>query len=300
MGARADSWPPEGRGAPGADLLFLREQLLDAWHIDVAILNALGAAGRERNLEYAAVLAAATNDWLQAEWLDPEPRLRASIVVPTEAPDLAAAEIRRCARRKAFVQVILNVRSSEPLGRRRYWPLLEAAAENDLPVGIHFGGAGGGPFTGAGWPSFYIEDHAGMAAVFQTQVTSLVCKGVFERFPALRVVLIEGGFAWLPPLIWRLDNAWRAMRDELPHLRRPPSEYIRGRFWLTTQPVEEPPRPVHFHQLLSHLGMSDRLLFATDYPHWDFDAPDSALPARLDPQTKAAIMGGNARQLYRL
>jgi predicted TIM-barrel fold metal-dependent hydrolase len=298
--ARTDSWPPSG-DPPGSDLPFLREQLVDAWHIDVGVLNALGpAAGLQRNLEYSAALASAMNEWLQAEWLDPEPRLRASMIVPGEAGDLAAAEIRRRAAQPGFVQVLLHVRTAEPLGRRRYWPMYEAAVEHDMPIGLHFGGAGGSPITGAGWPSFYIEDHAGMPVAFQSQVLSLVAEGVFERFPTLKIVLIEGGFGWLAPLMWRLDNAYRWLREEVPHLRRPPSEYIREHFWLTTQPMEEPERAEHFHALLGHLGMDDRLMFATDYPHWDFDAPDQAIPARLEPDLEAAIMAGNACRLYRL
>ena len=152
----------------------------------------------------------------------------------------------------------------------------------------------------SGWPSFYLEDHTGMAQSFQSQLISLVCEGVFERFPTLKVVLIEGGFAWLPPLMWRLDRAWQRLREETPDLRRPPSAYIREHVWLTTQPMEEPPRPEQFHQLLEQLDMDDRLLFATDYPHWDFDSPDQALPVKLAPALERKIMAENARALYRL
>jgi predicted TIM-barrel fold metal-dependent hydrolase len=296
--ARADSFPPSGR-PPGGDLDFLREQLLDFWGFEYGVLNPLLGAGGQLNQEYSAVLATAINDWQIAEWTEPEPRLRASLVVNYEDGEFAAAEIHRLGDHPHFIQVLLPARASEPFGRRKYWPMYEAAVSHDLPVGMHFGGSGGGPITGAGWPSFYIEDHAGMPSSLETQVISLVCEGVFERFPTLKIVLIEGGFAWLPPLMWRLDRAWKKLKDEVPHLTRLPSEYIRQHFWITTQPMEEPTKPEQFHQLLAHLDMNDRLMFATDYPHWDFDAPDQALPVRLPLELERMIMADNARALYR-
>lgn len=296
--ARTDAWPPSGL-IPGSDLEFMRQQLLDAWHIEIGLLNPLYLAGEQPNLDYADALARGLNDWLMAEWLEPEPRLRASIVVPYEDGHSAAAEIDRRATDPRFVQVLLVARTHEPLGRRKYWPMYEAAAHHNLPVGIHFGGAGGWPLTGAGWPSFYFEDHTGMPQAFQAQLISLIYEGVFERFPNLKVVLIEGGLAWLPPLMWRLDRAWQRLGEEVPHLQRPPSEVIRQHCWVTTQPMEEPPQPAYFWQLLEQLDMNDRLMFATDYPHWDFDAPDSAFPVKLPPDLRRKFMAENARALYR-
>ena len=166
----------------------MREQLLDAYDIRYGILNCLYGAGGQLNLEYGAALARAINDWQIAEWLEPEPRLRASIIVPYEDGDLAAEEIDRVGDHPGFVQVLLLVRTNEPLGRPKYRKIYRAALRHNLPVGIHFGGAGAGPITGAGWPSHYIEDHGGMPQAFQAQIISLVCEGVFEQLP-----LTEGG-----------------------------------------------------------------------------------------------------------
>ena len=297
--ARHDSWPPSGL-PPGGDLAFMQAQLLDEWGFEYGILNCLSGGGGDRNLEFGAALASAINDWQMAEWIEPEPRLKASLIVPTEAGDLAAKEIERIGDHPGFVQVMFVARTSEPMGRRKYWPIYEAACRHNLPIGIHFGGAGGHPITGSGWPSHYIEDHGGMPQAFQPQVTSLVMEGVFERFPELKIVMIEGGFGWLPPLMWRLDRSWELMRDEVPDVKRPPSEYIRKHFWTTTQPVEEPERPEHFHQLLRQMDMDDRLMFATDYPHWDFDSPASAFPNDLDKDLRRDILAGNAKRLYNL
>ncbi len=141
--ARHDAWPPSGL-PPGSDLPFMQEQLLDAWNIEYGILNPLFGAGGQVNVEFGAALARATNDWQIAEWLEPEPRLRASIVVAYEDGELAAAEIDRVGDHPGFVQVLVIARTQEPLGRRKYWKLYEAAERHDLPIGMHFGGAGAG------------------------------------------------------------------------------------------------------------------------------------------------------------
>ncbi len=294
--ARHDAWPPSGL-APGADLEFMQKQLLDAWNIEYGVLNPLIPVGEQLNVEYGAALARAVNDWQIADWVEPEPRLRASIVIAYEDGDLSAEEIHRCGPNPGFVQILLIARTKDPLGNRKYWKIYEAAEEYNLPIGIHFGGVAG-PITGAGWPSYYIEDHGGMPQAFHTQVISYVCEGIFERFPSLKIVLIEGGFAWMPPLIWRLDATWKKLRREVPALKRKPSEYIRNHFWLSTQPMEEPPKREYFEQLLEQMDMNDKLMFATDYPHWDFDAPDRALPSFLKPELRRKILADNARKLY--
>ena len=139
-----------------------------------------------------------------------------------------------------------------------------------------------------------------MSQGFQAQVASYVYEGVFEHFPELQVVLIEGGVAWLTALMWRMDATYKKLKVEVPYLTQLPSQTVREHFWVSTQPMEEPPKNEFFHQMLEHVDMDDRLMFATDYPHWDFDSPDQALPNSLDKDLKRDIMAENARTLYGL
>jgi uncharacterized protein len=191
--------------------------------------------------------------------------------------------------------VLLLSRTAEPLGQKRYWPIYEAAVEAGLPVGIHVFGYSGWARSG-GWASYYIEEMTEHAASAQAVVASLVFEGVFERFPALKVVLIEAGFGWLAALGWRLDKVWARMRDEVPHVPRPPSAYLREQLWVTTQPMEEPEIRAHLLDVIEWIG-PDRIMFATDYPHWDFDDPGHAL-ALPDKALKRRIMFENALAVY--
>ncbi len=134
-------------------MAFSRQDFLDPYNVAHATLIPLTPAGRQLNLELDAALATAVNDWQVAEWLDPEPRLRASIAVSFENPPAAVAEIRRRAGDKRFVQVQFTGRPQEPMGRRKYWPIYEACVEHGLAVMSHAFGSYGQPITGTGWPS---------------------------------------------------------------------------------------------------------------------------------------------------
>ncbi len=303
-GAPSSAWPqtrPAGGGPPGSDLALLRAQALDVGRVSHGILQCSYAIESVHNPDAAAALAGAVNDWLSAEWLAREPRLRASMVVPSRQPEMAAREIERLGGHPGFVQVYLPVRSESPYGNRRYHPIFEAAVRHDLAVGIHFGGAPGNPPTPSGWPSSYLEEYAGMAQVFQSQVISLISEGVFDRFPTLRVALIEGGVSWLPSLMWRMDKEWKGLRREIPWVRRPPSAYMREHLRLTIQPFDAPPEPRQLMQIIDQLGSEDLLMFATDYPHrhtgtWEPELPLATLPDAL----RTRIMGETARAYYRL
>ncbi|MGH7154936.1 MAG: amidohydrolase family protein, partial [Acetobacteraceae bacterium] len=294
--SRRDAWPPNGR--PGSDLGFMRTQLLDANNTQLGILNATGDNGQSfQNREFGAAVCHAMNEWLIEEWLSQEPRLKGSIVVPFEDTDAAVAELECYAGDGRFVQVLMLNRTAEPPGQKRYRKLYEAAAAAKLPLGVHAFGFGGWPVTGGGWPSFYIEDMVVHAQSCQSFLTSLLIEGVFARLPDFRLVLIESGFGWVPSLAWRLDKLWQRLRDETPHLTRAPSEYIRSQVWLTTQPMEEPQPREHLLDVIDWIGW-DRLLFATDYPHWDYDDPSLAMPLPIDGAKRRRFFLENALELY--
>ena len=297
--ARPDSRPDDGTPA-GSSLQRVREQVLDPWVTEVGILNCAYWVQSVRNEDLAVDLATAVNRWQIDAWLSPEPRLRGSLIVPSQNPAQAAAEIERFGSHPAIVQVLLPVRSFIPYGNRFYDPLYAAAVKYDLAVGIHFGGNSGQPPTPVGWPSTYLEEFAGMAQVFQSQVISLVAEGAFDRFPALRVALIEGGFTWMPPLMWRIDKEWKGLRSNTPWVKRPPSDYIRDHIRLTVQPVDAPPEPVYLEQIIDQLESDSMLMFATDYPHWHYDTDEEAWPLKLPEPLNANIWSETAREFYRL
>jgi predicted TIM-barrel fold metal-dependent hydrolase len=285
---------------PASKVEYLRRDVLDARReLEFAILNCDCAVETLHNPDAAAAIASALNEWLAAEWLARDSRLRASIVVPSQFPDLAAAEIDRMAGRPGFVQVLLPARSEAPYGSRNFRPLFGAVARHGLPVGLHFGGAPGNPPTPVGWPSFYLEEYAGMSSVFQTQLISIVSGGLFDLFPDLRLVLVEGGVAWLPPMLWRLDKNWKGLRREIPWVRRLPSEYVREHVRLTTAPFDAPGDARQLSEVVATLGSDDILLYASDYPHAHGEDRSVTELEFLPAALAARIKSENARTIYR-
>lgn len=296
--ARPGSVP--SNGVAGSDLGALQSQVLDPLETEYAILCCTYAIDSLHHPDAALALARAVNDWQIAEWLEKDPRLRASIVVPSQLPALAAEEIDRVGDHPGFVQVSLPVRSHHPYGSRLYHPLWAAIARHQLVTGIHFGGAPGNPPTASGWPSYYLEEYVGMAQVFQSQVVSIISEGVFDLFPNIRVALLESGFTWLPPFMWRFDKEWKNLRRLVPWVKRAPSAYLREHVRVSIQPLDAPPDPAQLLQIVDQIGSEGMLLYASDYPHLHaFDAEDTLL-ARLPESFAQKIRSENARALYDL
>ncbi len=299
---RSDARPPSGQ--PGTDPAFTVSAHLERYGIDYGILTGASTVGVaiHPDPDYGNAIAAAYNSWTAEKWLSASNRFRGSIIVNHADPAAAAREIARWAGDKRFVQVAMSSASRSPLGQRAFHPIYAACTEAGLPVALHIGSEGAGTSgtaTTSGFPTRYFEWHNILPTHYMTQVNSLVCEGVFEKFPALRLVLIEGGVSWLPHLIWRMDKNYKALRAQAPWLKSLPSEYVREHVRLCTQPVEEPAKPEHLAAIFDAIHADETVMFASDYPHWDFDAPDGTLtflPAAL----RKRILGETAAELYQL
>jgi predicted TIM-barrel fold metal-dependent hydrolase len=289
---------------PASRVEHVQREVLDRHGVEIGVLTGddgvtvslMGSSYR------AAAFARAHNEWMRELWLERDPRLRGSILCPAQDPAAAAEEIRRCAEDERFVQVLLVGGSERPYGDPRYLPLFEAAVESGLPVAIHSGGEGmgiGATPGGAGNPTFYIEWHTlGSGCSIMAHLVSLLCHGTFERFAELRVILLEGGLAWLPGILWRLDTNWRGLRAEVPWLDRMPSEVMREHVRFTTQPLEHTDgHDDLLFEMLAAAGAPGILCFASDYPHWDYDDPDHMLK-RLPAEWREQVMFENAAAFY--
>jgi predicted TIM-barrel fold metal-dependent hydrolase len=301
---RRDTVPPDGR-VPGSDYETMRMQLLDPLEVEYAVLTGedILSVSSLPNPQLAASLATAYNRWLIDEWLPRDSRLKGSLVVAAQDTARAAKEIHTFGDHPDIVQVLLPCAATSGYGHPHYHPIYEAAVEVGLPVAMHVGGEGLGinpPPTATGYPTYYIEWHVLLVQCAMSHVVSLVCNGVFEKYPELRVVVIEVGVTWLPPLLWRLDTDWKALRSEVPWAKRLPGETVREHMRFTTQPLDEPDSRGKLKQALGLLdGLEDMLMFATDYPHWDFDRPD-LVSRRVPTSWREKLMSENARAFYGL
>ncbi|WP_168122510.1 amidohydrolase family protein [Paenibacillus sp. HB172176] len=301
--ARRDAKTEDG-GPAGSDPHYLKKHHLDPYGIDYAILTGSGILGISlvSDPDYGNVIASAYNDWLADTWLKASPQYKGSILINHSDPAAAVKEIERMGSHPDMVQVIMCSGSRNLFGQRMFHPIYEAAERHGLPVAVHPGTEGrgnAGPPTPSGHPTRYFEWHNIIPINYMAHVNSLVCEGVFEKFPGLKFVAIEGGIAWMPHLMWRMDKNFKGLRDQAPWLKHRPSDYIREHVLLTTQPIEEPDKPEHLNQIFDMIDGDHMVMFSSDYPHWDFDNPQVALRG-VRRELRERIFADNAIQLYGL
>lgn len=274
---------------------------LDAMAIDYASIfpTPMLSLGLHPETEMEVALARAYNRWVVEEWLGRSPRLRAMLYLPFNDPEASLAEIEAMADAPGVVGFMVTSVRNVPLYHNRYMPVYAALEERGLPIGFH---------TAVQWRegalaqlNRFLSVHAlGFPLNNMVQLTNIVVNGLPERFPRLRWVFFEAGVYWIPFVAARLDNAYMMRPSEAPVLERKPSEYIRE-FFFSTQPIEWPERLDHLEAVFDMIGGETQLLYASDWPHWDFDLPSQIydLPFLSD-EGRERILGRNAMELFGL
>jgi len=251
---------------------------------------------------YAVALARAYNRWLVETWLDTDLGFVGAVLAPNQDPVEAAAEIRRYAGRKGVACVYLPTCCVDPLyGARWYDPMFEAAQECGLPVVLHSVTAINPvfPFNLQRFDTLFSAHVISHTVAMVANAMSMLETGVQVRFPGLRIAFTEGGIAWVPWLGMRLDKEYSERRRDVPLLTERPSHYLQ-RMFFATQPIEEPEHLKDMATLMSLFDGENNVVFASDWPHHDFDHPDKVLQIPLSDEAKAKVMGLNAARLLGL
>lgn len=297
-GLRKDATPPDGKN-PASDPVFVERQLLLDADVDFAILITPLRINANPILESAQCIA--MNEWTNNRWLssahNSHGRYWGSINVNAGDPEAAVREIERWAGHPHFIQVRVNAftHAGLPFGHPFYHPIYEAASRHSLPIAVHFTGLS--LLTPVGFLSYYFEHHSLYSLTYAAHLVSLICEGVFDKFERLKFVFVEGGFSWVLPVLWRLEDQWDEFRSEMATCNRRPWEYVREQVRFTTQPIEEPRHPKDLIPVAEQ--MKELLLFSTDYPHWDYDHPSHTLK-RFPSSFRERIACRNALDFYDL
>lgn len=302
-GNRWDSIGPNGERG-GVDPHWTARQLLDRYGHRFALLTGYtGPIAGSPDPDYQSAVCRAHNDWAIDTWLTADERYRLAIQIPTTDPQLGAREIERLAGHPKVVAAAIAASAHRiPLGNRFYWPIYEAAQKHNLPIHLH-------PSTTSviasyaslpsGMATNYLQSHVAHPLFYMGELISILLEGVFEKFSRLKIAFVEGGICWLPHLMWRIDKEYKAIRQQAPFLKRLPSEYIRDHVRFSTQPLEEPKKTEHLVQIFNMIDADNIVMFASDYPHFDFDEP-TCLPKQLGETTIRRILHDTAAEFFNL
>ncbi|GAA5060420.1 amidohydrolase family protein [Nocardia callitridis] len=298
---RIDSFPTDGEFA-GSDPDLAFRQLIIGAGSDIAILEPGLRMARLPEITQAA--ASATNTWLAQDWLDGHnnwhERWRGSISAAAEDPDGAVREIEKWAGHPYMAQILIRAEPRPAWGDPMYDKVWAAAVRHNLPVACHLsrGNYETLPMPPVGYPSYNHDFMVTYSLLAANQVMSMIFDGVFDRFPTLRIVLVEHAFSWILPLMWRMDAIYAARKPWL-EIKRKPSEYVKDHIKFTTQPLDYPEDKTELTRALEWMEADKILLFSSDYPHWTFDDP-RWLVKHLPESAREAIMFGNGIKTYGL
>ncbi|HEY3117294.1 MAG TPA: amidohydrolase family protein [Chloroflexota bacterium] len=256
-----------------------------------------------------AALAHAYNTWVHGFTAEYSDQLWPVALMPAGAPEAMPAELRRCVQELGFKAAhLVCFHGEKNLDDPAFFPFYEAAQELDVPLFCHPNGQQGfitQRFDKGEHNNFLSMHVLGRPTNCTQALVALVCGGVFERFPRLKVAFFECTAEW--PLYWmhRMDDDWEWLKDNQErHMPIPlsmtPSEYVKRNCYVTMEADEH---PSVMALSIEELGV-EHILMATDMPHFDSEFPHtvSTLQERSDltPKQKELILGGNAERLLNL
>ncbi|MGH3666271.1 MAG: amidohydrolase family protein [Egibacteraceae bacterium] len=269
-----------------------RLETMDRTGVDVQLLSGwIGLTGYTLSPEAGARYARMFNEAL-AETVSEHPeRFLGLCYVPLQAPERAAGELRRAVEQLGMVgtEIATTVDGSD-LDDESLEPFWAAAADLRCLVLIHPDQT----LPGRRNPRHFLNNTVGNAAETTIAVGHLICGGVLERYPDLRICLVHGG-GYLPYQAGRLDHGYDAVPGLVGrHLTRPPSDYLRRLFFDT---VTHSPAVLRF--LVDFAG-ADHVVLGSDYP-FEMGDPDPVRTVRglpgLSEDQRQAILDGNVRRL---
>jgi len=246
-----------------------------------------------------APLARAHAQWVTERLLGADPRIITQLYLPFSDPDACLELIERYGDHPGIVGFMITSVRYRPVHDPIYFPVYRALEERGLPLGFH----GAFHYYERSMEQFnrFISVHAlGFPHYQMINMTNWVINGLSERFPALKVVFIEGGLAFIPFLMERLDHEFLARPSEAPLLQRRPSDYMRE-FFYSSQPLESAINPRYLEVTFDMIAAKTQLMYASDWPHWDFDLPSRIYDIPfLDDESRRNILGLNAARIYGL
>lgn len=269
--------------------------------IDATVLishTLLTTAGISAADDRENAFAKAYTEYMLDRVVDPDEGIYALLPLPYDDVPFSLSMLDEYGREAGIVGAcLIAAGASPPLGNRKYDPLYERGVELGLPFVFHTGGSGLDSYVRSGYGTF-LETHVlGFLESNTSQLVSLVVQGTLEKYPALEVVFMESGVTYIPALMARLDEEYLKRTEEAPLLKRRPSEYLREIHY-GTQPLERNADERFLKLCIEMVGV-DQLLYASDYPHWDYDPVNSVteLPF-LGPDAKQRILADNAAAVF--
>jgi len=277
---------------------YLRDMDVEGIQLSVFFPTTSLFIGDVRDPEFQSVWCRAYNDWL-AEFCSVNPaRLKGVAIVPLQDTKLACQELERATGTLGHVGVMVPSSLSFGPGNvgEPYFDEFYGEAERlGVPVGIHH--TGSVRAETAGFRQF-LQIHLLSHVPEQIKaVTAIVIGGVFERFPDLKIGFLEAGCGWVPFWTERMDEEFEKRHKEVPYLRQRPSEYVLNcQSYFGVEPEEK------LLPLVADQIGAEKLMYASDYPHWDSDWPNTVktLVERQDVSTalREAVMCDNALRFY--